>query len=48
MVKAESGSSLPELLPKKAETGEVLFEITTHGEEQIMLEGGKEEEKCTL
>lgn len=26
---------------KDAETGEVLFEITTHGEEQIMLEGGK-------
>ena len=26
---------------KDTETGEVLFEITTHGEEQIMLEGGK-------
>ena len=26
---------------KDAETGEVLFEITTHGEEQNMLEGGK-------
>ena len=26
---------------KDAETGEVLFEITTHCEEQIMLEGGK-------
>ena len=26
---------------KDAETGEVLFEITTHSEEQIMLEGGK-------
>ena len=26
---------------KDAETGEVLFEITTHGEEQIMLEGGR-------
>ncbi len=26
---------------KDAETGEVLFEITTHGEEQIILEGGK-------
>lgn len=26
---------------KDAETGEVLFEITTNGEEQIMLEGGK-------
>ena len=26
---------------KDAETGEILFEITTHGEEQIMLEGGK-------
>lgn len=28
-------------IAKDAETGEVLFEITTHGEEQIMLEGGK-------
>lgn len=26
---------------KDAETGEVLFEITAHGEEKIMLEGGK-------
>ena len=28
-------------IAKDTETGEVLFEITTHGEEQIMLEGGK-------
>lgn len=28
-------------IAKDAETGEVLFEITSHGEEQIMLEGGK-------
>ena len=31
---------------KDAETGEVLFEVTTHGEEQIILEGGKGE--CRL